>query len=140
LVQAIHDYKGGVIIISHNREFAGAVCQEKWIMDKGRLRREGESVALHEEEEKKEELGDKVVIDALGNEIKVSLLVLWVRRLCDPSHGIFRGRSGPCGLRLQTFASQYPSSRLTHCARYRLTSKRLCPTRKRRRKSSGCKK
>ena len=71
LVQAIHDYKGGVIIISHNREFAGAVCQEKWIMDKGHLRREGESVALHEEEEKKEELGDKVVIDALGNEVKV---------------------------------------------------------------------
>eukprot|EP00624_Nannochloropsis_granulata_P005181 evm.model.NODE_36558_length_9878_cov_24.109232.5 len=67
---AIHDYKGGVIIISHNREFAGAVCQEKWIMDKGHLRREGESVTLHEEEEVKEELGDKVVIDALGNEIK----------------------------------------------------------------------
>ncbi|EWM26317.1 elongation factor ef-3 [Nannochloropsis gaditana] len=72
LVQAIHDYKGGVIIISHNREFAGAVCQEKWIMDKGRLRREGESVATREEEEVKEELGDKVVIDALGNEIKVN--------------------------------------------------------------------
>jgi len=74
LVQAIHDYKGGVIIISHNREFAGAVCQEKWLMDKGHLRREGESVTLHEEEEVKEELGDKVVIDALGNEIKVRLL------------------------------------------------------------------
>ena len=71
-MSAIHDYKGGVIIISHNREFAGAVCQEKWIMDKGHLRREGESVALHEEEDKKPEmLGDKVVIDALGNEIKV---------------------------------------------------------------------
>ena len=41
LVAAIHDYKGGVIIISHNREFAGAVCQEKWIMDKGRLVRAG---------------------------------------------------------------------------------------------------
>jgi len=78
LVQAIHDYKGGVIIISHNREFAGAVCQEKWIMDKGHLRREGESVTLHEEEEVKEELGDKVVIDALGNEIKVSKLSLYL--------------------------------------------------------------
>ena len=76
---AIHDYKGGVIIISHNREFAGAVCQEKWIMDKGYLRREGESVALHEEEaDKKEELGDKVVIDALGNEIKVRWEVWWM--------------------------------------------------------------
>ena len=70
LVAAIQDYKGGVIIISHNREFAGAVCQEKWIMDQGRLRREGESVAMHEEE-KLVELGDRVVIDAMGNEIKV---------------------------------------------------------------------
>jgi elongation factor 3 len=71
LVAAIQEYKGGVIIISHNREFAGAVCQEKWIMDAGRLRREGESVALHEDEVKVE-LGDQVVIDAMGNEIKVT--------------------------------------------------------------------
>lgn len=47
-------------------------------MDKGHLRREGESVTLHEEEEVKEELGDKVVIDALGNEIKVSKLSLYL--------------------------------------------------------------
>lgn len=52
-------------------------------MDKGHLRREGESVAMHEEEEKKEELGDKVVIDALGNEIKVHVFRLWFG--CPPS-------------------------------------------------------
>lgn len=71
LVSAINEYKGGVIIISHNREFAGAVCQEKWIMDAGKLRREGESIAQHEDEQKPEELGGKVVIDAMGNEVKV---------------------------------------------------------------------
>ena len=72
LVSAIHEYKGGVIIISHNREFAGAVCQEKWIMDAGRLRREGESVALHEEEQEEKELGEKTVVDGMGNTIKVA--------------------------------------------------------------------
>jgi len=71
LVSAIHDYKGGVIIISHNREFAGAVCQEKWIMDAGRLRREGESVAMHEDEPEAE-LGEKTVVDGMGNTIKVA--------------------------------------------------------------------
>jgi elongation factor 3 len=71
LVMAIQEYKGGVIIISHNREFAQAVCQEKWIMDAGRLRREGESVALHEEVEQAEELGERVVQDAMGNDITV---------------------------------------------------------------------
>jgi elongation factor 3 len=73
---AINEYKGGVviviiIIISHNREFAGAVCQEKRIMDGGELRREGESIAQHEDEQKPEELGGKVVIDAMGNEVRV---------------------------------------------------------------------
>lgn len=40
-------------------------------MDAGKLRREGESIAQHEEEQKPEELGGKVVIDAMGNEVKV---------------------------------------------------------------------
>merc|ERR1712070_802650 len=48
LTKAIEDYEGGVIIISHNREFANAVSQEKWIMEAGRLRREGESVGKDE--------------------------------------------------------------------------------------------
>merc|ERR1712139_534471 len=45
LVLAIKDYKGGVLIISHNKEFCESVATEKWIMNKGRLRIEGESVA-----------------------------------------------------------------------------------------------
>ena len=45
LTHAIKDFKGGVVIISHNREFANAVAQEKWIMEAGCLRREGESTA-----------------------------------------------------------------------------------------------
>merc|ERR1712230_291856 len=48
LTKAIEEYEGGVIIISHNREFANAVSQEKWIMKAGRLRKEGESIVKDE--------------------------------------------------------------------------------------------
>ena len=75
LTKAIEEYQGGVIIISHNREFANAVAQEKWIMEAGKLRREGASV---EKEEDKPKSGNKemdagVVKDAYGNEIKVEI-------------------------------------------------------------------
>merc|ERR1719456_344995 len=70
LTKAIEDYEGGVIIISHNREFANAVSQEKWIMEAGRLRREGESVGKDEEEEGN--AAPEEVLDASGNVIKVN--------------------------------------------------------------------
>merc|ERR1712127_817713 len=43
LILAIKDFKGGVLIISHNKEFCDNVATEKWIMQGGRLRIEGES-------------------------------------------------------------------------------------------------
>jgi elongation factor 3 len=70
LILAIKDYKGGVLIISHKREFCENVATEKWIMQGGRLRIEGESVA----DEKEEESGNKqqeTVTDGAGNVIKV---------------------------------------------------------------------
>merc|ERR1719316_800679 len=48
LVLAIGDYKGGVLIISHNKEFCDSVATEKWIMQGGKLRIEGESVETSE--------------------------------------------------------------------------------------------
>merc|ERR1712010_8090 len=51
LVLAIKDYKGGVLIISHNKEFCDGVATEKWIMKGGYLRIEGESKLDAEEEE-----------------------------------------------------------------------------------------
>merc|ERR1719194_1508 len=70
LVLAIKDYKGGVLIISHNKEFCDGVAQEKWIMNKGYLRIEGESVDTTKEDE---EGGNKVIediVDASGNKIE----------------------------------------------------------------------
>merc|ERR1711920_548513 len=51
LILAIKDYKGGVLIISHNKEFCDGVATEKWIMMGGRLRIEGESVDANEGKE-----------------------------------------------------------------------------------------
>merc|ERR1712232_726212 len=70
LVLACKDYKGGVLIISHNKEFCDSVTTEKWIMNKGRLRIEGG--AEEEAEEKKKDLGPKEdVYDGAGNKIDV---------------------------------------------------------------------
>merc|ERR1711998_424907 len=49
LVLACKAYKGGVLIISHNREFCDSVATERWIMKGGYLRIEGESKAADDE-------------------------------------------------------------------------------------------
>merc|ERR1711941_205894 len=59
LILAIKDYKGGVLIISHNKEFCENVATERWIMKGGFLRIEGESVDANEGKED----GNKVVED-----------------------------------------------------------------------------
>merc|ERR1711866_18444 len=59
LVLAIKDYKGGVLIISHNKEFCDGVATEKWIMQGGKLRIEGAPV----EEKEEKETGNKTQED-----------------------------------------------------------------------------
>merc|ERR1711990_412902 len=68
LTKAIEEFEGGVIIISHNKEFCNAVATEKWIMKAGLLQQEGESV----EKAAKEDAGtgnkeEEEVRDAAGN-------------------------------------------------------------------------
>jgi elongation factor 3 len=74
LVLAIKDYKGGVLIISHNKEFCDGVATEKWIMKGGFLRIEGESVA-----DEADQLGSNQaaedVYDGAGNKIVVNKVV-----------------------------------------------------------------
>lgn len=41
LAVAIRDYKGGVVMISHNEEFVGALCPEQWHVADGRLTAKG---------------------------------------------------------------------------------------------------
>merc|ERR1711862_393281 len=75
LVKGLEDFKGGVVIISHNVEFTDSVCQQKWIMEKnelsgaGRLRGEGEIAKDDAEIEAQE--GPDEVYDESGNKIDV---------------------------------------------------------------------
>ena len=41
LAVAIRDWRGGVVMISHNEEFVGALCPEQWHVDAGRLTQKG---------------------------------------------------------------------------------------------------
>lgn len=68
LTKAIQEFKGGVVIISHNREFADAICQEKWFMERGRLRREGQSIGMEENTIFSHTM-EETIIDAYGNSI-----------------------------------------------------------------------
>ena len=69
LAGAIKKYEGGVVLISHNKDFTDNICSEKWIVDKGYLKREGE-VQKDEKITNVQEIQD-TVMDSLGNEIKV---------------------------------------------------------------------
>lgn len=42
LAVAIKDYKGGVVMISHNEEFVGALCPEQWHVADGRVTHKGQ--------------------------------------------------------------------------------------------------
>jgi len=70
LVLAIKDYKGGVLIISHNKEFCDGVATEKWIMQGGKLRIEGESVDV-DDGKTDGNAGPDEVYDGAGNKIEV---------------------------------------------------------------------
>ena len=70
LAGAIRKYGGGVVLISHNREFTNNICPERWVVEGGRLCREGE-VPSDEKIDVDGAKGPDTVMDSLGNEIKV---------------------------------------------------------------------
>jgi len=61
----------GVLIISHNKEFCDGVATEKWIMNKGYLRIEGESVDTSDKTGNAQ-VGPDEVFDGAGNKIDVN--------------------------------------------------------------------
>merc|ERR1712109_215464 len=68
LTEAIEQWKGGVVVISHNLAFCDQVATEKWIMDAGHLRAEGGEY----EDLKLEDTGKQdEVFDGAGNKIDV---------------------------------------------------------------------
>jgi len=69
LVRGLEEFQGGVVIISHNEEFCNSVCQQKWVMDAGRLREEGE---IQLDEDIAEQAGPDELYDESGNKIEVN--------------------------------------------------------------------
>merc|ERR1711879_204731 len=67
---AIDEFKGGVLVISHNREFCDKVATEKWIMQQGRLRIEGESID-DKDDKIEQSTGHDVIYDGSGNKIEI---------------------------------------------------------------------
>ncbi|KAI8890720.1 hypothetical protein K501DRAFT_236353, partial [Backusella circina FSU 941] len=70
LAMAIKEYGGGVVIVTHNREFTEALCNEVWMVDAGRLTPSGHNwvsgngtTAVKEEEQEDQ-------VDAQGNTVK----------------------------------------------------------------------
>lgn len=68
LTEAIEQWNGGVVVISHNLEFCNRVATEKWIMDAGHLRAEGGEYTDIKIDDKD---GPDEVFDGAGNKIEV---------------------------------------------------------------------
>lgn len=72
LANAIAEFEGGVVIISHNNEFVSTLCPEEWVMDAGHLTTRGEVGWMNRQDDK---ISDAPVlttmVDALGNTSEV---------------------------------------------------------------------
>lgn len=65
LAGAIKEFGGGIVLISHNRDFVEEVCRTLWFMKDGVLVVEGEEEIDEKIEDK--ELGDETFVDGAGN-------------------------------------------------------------------------
>jgi elongation factor 3 len=70
LASAIKKFEGGVVLISHNKDFTDNICTEKWVVENGYLTKEGEEKSDEKINLNNQTISD-VVLDSLGNEIKV---------------------------------------------------------------------
>jgi len=79
LAEAIKEFEGGVLMISHSREFYEALCPERWYLEAGRLTSEGaewmEAVELarkraEREAAKKLPVEKEEKFDSMGNTVK----------------------------------------------------------------------
>ncbi|KAJ3171897.1 translational elongation factor EF-1 alpha [Geranomyces variabilis] len=71
LAGAIQDFGGGVVIISHNREFTGAICPEVWGVDAGQLTITGAKKTVAGKGEAVENKQAETFVDSMGNVQKI---------------------------------------------------------------------
>lgn len=75
LIGALKEFQGGVLIITHNRDFSESLCSEVWAMRDGHLEASGhnwvEGQGAGPRIDKKGDV-DEDVYDALGNKVDIS--------------------------------------------------------------------
>ncbi|ORX58947.1 hypothetical protein DM01DRAFT_1381574 [Hesseltinella vesiculosa] len=72
LATAIRNYGGGVVIVTHNREFSEALCTEVWKVDNGHLVASGHNWVTGNGSTKIDEKEEEDQVDAQGNIIKAT--------------------------------------------------------------------
>ena len=70
LADAIREFGGGILLVSHHLDFTTALCQEKWVVDNGGLSAIGSPEEYFKGEAYMQEEQDEIV-DGAGNTIKV---------------------------------------------------------------------
>ncbi|KAI9265973.1 armadillo-type protein [Sporodiniella umbellata] len=70
LATAIKEYGGGVVIVTHNREFSEALCTEVWKVDAGRLAASGHNWVTGNAGTAIKETEAEDTVDAQGNTVK----------------------------------------------------------------------
>jgi elongation factor 3 len=82
LADAIKNFKGGVLVISHNDDFYNSITREKWLLENGTLTVFGDDIieALEKERKRQEKENSKKLkidreeeekFDSLGNKIEI---------------------------------------------------------------------
>jgi elongation factor 3 len=74
LADAIKEFEGGIVIVSHNNEFCKACCPETWIVENHTLDVQGDPEWLAQAEKEKvkdNKIGDDDLVDAFGNSVTI---------------------------------------------------------------------
>merc|ERR1712003_305238 len=72
LAGAIREYEGGVVMITHNKQFCESLCPETWVMDAGHLETKGDADWMLKQDTKIQDQQQIThVTDAAGNTSKV---------------------------------------------------------------------
>ncbi|ORX94607.1 hypothetical protein K493DRAFT_261272 [Basidiobolus meristosporus CBS 931.73] len=71
LAEAIKEYEGGVVMISHHTEFTSSLCTETWKVDAGTVTLEGNDYSTNAGEKIEARQEAETKVDAFGNVSKV---------------------------------------------------------------------
>lgn len=71
LAGAIREYEGGVVMITHNKQFCESLCPETWMLENGTLDCQGDAEWMKAQDVKVEFQAVEEMVDALGNTSKV---------------------------------------------------------------------